>query len=597
MTDKLKRAFARPQRELAALVEIDGVPLNDKFIEQIQILDGFSGEDEFRIGTAYSTRAEISLVDLGEELTLEKLVGKKCRIHIGMLRAYDFIESFGAKDGMNLRSREVLESFGVDADKVYEYVGLGEFTISEAYYDEPIYKLTAYDTLVNADKQYICKMQFPATLGAIFLDVCEYAGLEAVPTKFLHSDMKIEVKPQFYNMTCREVLAQIAELAGGYCKANIDGTISILGIEPDDINVCSDNISTFQRDPDKDKGVYIDTITIYQTGTLEKTKGEGTHPLYIVDNVFTQGQGEKYLPGLYAALAGKRFTPCTLTFNGNPLEKINGFTKIEYLGEPYTVFPMTRTLTYAGGLKEEWACPYLSNTLDESKKNTLVQSILEQGAKLLVLDDKIVMEVKSMKEYGDGKLEEYKTERVQTDREIYNRITQSTTYEKNGERITITEHMSSIDQTLTSITAEVTGAQGTARRALTEARVATSVASRAENKASSVEQTANNLIVKFFDGTGTRGTNFTLDNDGFKIDYGGGSHFTANRNGINLTGFIDNPGVHVSHYSVDLRSSSYGSTMMSIYADNSGGVIDSKRKIEIYAPGGVYINGKRVRTE
>lgn len=73
---------------------------------------------------------------------------------------------------------------------------------------------------------------YPSTIGAIFLQLCAKAGVEAAGTTFLNSDLVVESEPEeFENATMRDVLHWIAEAACSIARFNRDGYLEMTWFE------------------------------------------------------------------------------------------------------------------------------------------------------------------------------------------------------------------------------------------------------------------------------------------------------------------------------------------------------------------------------
>lgn len=90
--------------------------------------------------------------------------------------------------------------------------------------------------MYKANKSYSTQLKFPVTLGEMVRDCCLQCGLPLGSATFKNSNFSIKSKPE--NISCREVLAQAAMIAGGYAKVDRNGYLQI----------CSYDLSIFERE-------------------------------------------------------------------------------------------------------------------------------------------------------------------------------------------------------------------------------------------------------------------------------------------------------------------------------------------------------------
>lgn len=365
----MKTAFAQRIREITARVTIGTRVFNPDEIGTFKVVRGVSNAEEFKIGTSFSKMLELTLMDKYGTLNQIDYTGQYADVEIGVKIGNDF-----------------------------QYTNVGRFKLEEPEWKRKLsMTVTGFDDLQKSDWPYDSALQYPATLSQIFIDACNISGLEPDLTPFPNSTVQVLEKPIFYDMTCRQVLEQIAALAGGFCIFE-NGKVKIATISEDDISVTSENIKTMPRNEQPD--VRITKLIIQQTGAEDHVTGTGDYPYYLMDNVFIQGDPERWAPAIFLQLNNRSFTAATVTFNGNPTGAVNKYTSVEYLDKIYQVLPGVRTLTYHGGLKEEWVSKPLSNTPSLTPGEKLVRSIRKNQTKLSVIEGEISSKVSESTFYG-----------------------------------------------------------------------------------------------------------------------------------------------------------------------------------------------------
>ena len=110
--------------------------------------------------------------------------------------------------------------------KIIEWIPIGVFTTDDAETVGTTIQITALGNLSKCDKPYSdSTLTYPATLAQIALDICNRRGLTLATTTFTNSDYVVTTKPSDTSITDREILMDIAQLAGCYCRENRDGEI------------------------------------------------------------------------------------------------------------------------------------------------------------------------------------------------------------------------------------------------------------------------------------------------------------------------------------------------------------------------------------
>lgn len=117
-----------------------------------------------------------------------------------------------------------------------ETIYLGKCTITTPETYGTTITVQAVDGMYKANKSYSTQLKFPVTLGEMARDCCLQCGLPLGSATFKNSNFSIKSKPE--NISCREVLAQAAMIAGGYAKVDRNGYLQI----------CSYDLSIFERE-------------------------------------------------------------------------------------------------------------------------------------------------------------------------------------------------------------------------------------------------------------------------------------------------------------------------------------------------------------
>lgn len=206
-----------------------------------------------------------------------------------------------------------------------------------------------------------------------------------------------------------------------------------------------------------------------------------------------------------------------------------------------------------------------------------------------VLDDRIVQAVTTTKKYTDDSFETYKSERVQTDQEIRESITHSTTYvdPKTGQTKPVVDKMvetvknldgvstsvsnnrqeiTTVKQTVQGVKTTAENAQSKAEQALTADSYTRTIANRADGNASTAIQKANSIEFQFQNYSPDKvkyGTTYALTPSECYIAYNGQRKFQVSTysGDVSIEGSFTSPHLVANQSGMSIKGS-YGSTLL-----------------------------------
>lgn len=171
--------------------------------------------DDFVLGgTSYRDGAEATGLPLGAAI---------CRsVEIELMNddgRFDDVDFFAAQISLDVALD--LE------DSTTERIGLGVFTVNApATYGDTII-IEALDPMWRADQPYTTTLTFPATLSALYRDLCVAAGIPFHTAEIRNGGFVVSNMPA-EKYTIREMLGFVAMLAGGNARVGRDGYMQIL---------------------------------------------------------------------------------------------------------------------------------------------------------------------------------------------------------------------------------------------------------------------------------------------------------------------------------------------------------------------------------
>ncbi len=125
--------------------------------------------------------------------------------------------------------------FKLDSE-IIETIYMGKFTVTTPETYGTTIAVQAVDDMYKANASYSTQLKFPVTLGEMVIDCCKQCNLPLGTAAFKNSSFSVKTKPE--NISCREVLAQAAMIAGGYAKVDRNGYLRI----------CTYDLSVFERE-------------------------------------------------------------------------------------------------------------------------------------------------------------------------------------------------------------------------------------------------------------------------------------------------------------------------------------------------------------
>ena len=113
-----------------------------------------------------------------------------------------------------------------------ELLDKGIFIVDDQKYNGSIITLTCLDLMERFDRLFDSELTYPATLSALVAEACEKCGITINGTKyplppvaFNNSAIQIPEKPTRENLTWREVIAWVAQIAGSYARVDRSGML------------------------------------------------------------------------------------------------------------------------------------------------------------------------------------------------------------------------------------------------------------------------------------------------------------------------------------------------------------------------------------
>ncbi|OUS70305.1 hypothetical protein B1748_29155 [Paenibacillus sp. MY03] len=197
-----------------------------------------------------------------------------------------------------------------------EWMPLGEFYIDSRTRDNDIWRFVCLDKLLWSTQSYESSLAYPATMQAVWDEICAQLGYVDDDTVQINPAYTIAAKPVGY--TYREVMGWIAGANSASVRAGKDGRIQFKRYAatntPDMELTAADYIHAKQTNPLKTYTRFVCQYDDEQDLSYEAGAGGEGETLYMVNPFMTQAM----LNGLAATLGGFSYQPMEIDARGFP---------------------------------------------------------------------------------------------------------------------------------------------------------------------------------------------------------------------------------------------------------------------------------------
>lgn len=235
--------------------------------------------------------------------------------------------------------------------------------------------------MIKFDVPYKSQVTYPCKVKVLFQNLCSQVGLVAGNINFVNCDYMILGNPFTNNETCRVVLSNLAQLAGGFAKIGRDNKPYIVSLDKSNIVETIDGNNYFTDFSKNKQWGELNSLIIRISGTEgENTIIEddisisqnGLTELVIEDNYFLidQAEREKVINPLWNSLKGTKYLPFKTDYYGYPY--LDSGDKIEILDSKdneYESYVFNHTFTFNGAYSGKLETTALTKT-QTAYKNT-----------------------------------------------------------------------------------------------------------------------------------------------------------------------------------------------------------------------------------
>ncbi|QUH21071.1 hypothetical protein [Alkaliphilus sp. B6464] len=291
--------------------------------------------EEFTIGSTVASDISFSILNK-EEYNDIQFMGATVTCNIGLL----------VKEGADAHFLQPSQpSKMLDFEEEWEYVPLGRFNIDSVNKLRNTIEIKAIDNMINLDKPYsLSNLSYPANLYKIYVNTCNVCDVLPGTISFPNMNHMVQSRPDG-DLTFRDVIGYVGELAGCFVKCNRNGAIVLDWYKPSGVTLGPSNRFDFKASDDlvQIKGIMatIDDTT-YLAGTED-------YAIDLSENPLLQSGYETVLPNIFNNVKDTIFIPYTSGWQGNPaLMAGDLITQIDRDGKVYNTLITKSTFKYRG---------------------------------------------------------------------------------------------------------------------------------------------------------------------------------------------------------------------------------------------------------
>ena len=349
----------------------------------------YDGDEQQTIESDQIIKFEISAEPYIDYQIIGQAVAKK--IHINL------------KGSHNLANKEInVTTTMIYDDETEEVLNLGNYIIASDYESSVKNQcsFTGYDYMIKFDTPYSdSNVTYPCSMQELLNKMCELLDIDVYSTAITNGELTITGN-NFDNVSCRDVLKQIAQASGTFAyidrsnKLHIDnlnkigktgGTIlqfplqSVLQSKGDAVDNTKESLdASYYLDDFTQSREYgpVNKVQITMTDIEDATYKEdaqsisqnGIQTITINDNYFlgTIDAREYAIQNLWTALSGLKYTPINCTYLGFPYLEMGDLIEIVLPNNQVThSYVFNYTFTYDGGYMGKIDTPTISRVQEE----------------------------------------------------------------------------------------------------------------------------------------------------------------------------------------------------------------------------------------
>lgn len=344
---------------------------------------------------------------------------------------------------INLENKEVEIYTGIRINNVIEWIPFGNYIIPKPTNKEVKEKTSfiGYDYMQKFNKVYKDNNTYPISLNNYFKNLCTQVGLQAGNDIEVNSTYSILGNPFTNNETCKIVLSNIAQLAGGFARIGRDNKVYIENLNPNNITEEIDGYNYLTDFEKNNEYGEINSVVIGISGVDgentsrqddESIRRYGLTEIEINDNYFLteEAERERVIDEIYNKLKGIKYLPFSVSYYGYPYIDAGDCINIyDSSDTEYLTYVLGHTFKYDGHFSGKLQTEALTKTEEKIKTP---ENIKTKFRNVQLKVDKINGEISSVIEQQE-EYEAQMSEVVQTVDELKQTVEETIDYKRKAE--------------------------------------------------------------------------------------------------------------------------------------------------------------------
>lgn len=310
----------------------------------------------------------------------------------------------------DVKGKDLVLQQSISASSTSGTLDLGAYVIDscEITENKKYRTITAYDNIYkfNANvSDWYEKLTFPISMINMFKSLCTYVGVKHNVSSLINGTLMIDKTISADDLQGITVLKCIAELNGGFFRANGKGIIEFVQLSA---NTAQEEIevklySSLKKE-DYATLVYDKLNIRMEDGDIGVISGSGDNAYIIEDNFLIYGKGSALLQPvsdkIFNVIKNISYVPFTSTQIGLPYIQVGDYIKYDTLTGSFSSFILTRTQSGTQILKDTIETKGTEKTCEtfgvqkeiiklKGKSNVLTRSIEETKQIISDLDTKL----------------------------------------------------------------------------------------------------------------------------------------------------------------------------------------------------------------
>lgn len=331
-------------------------------------------------------------------------------------------------------------------NNIKEEIPFGNFIIPKPESKEVKEKTSfvGYDYMIKFDVSYKSQVTYPCKAKTLFQNLCSQVGLVAGNIDFVNCDYMILGNPFTNNETCRMVLSNLAQLAGGFAKIGRDNKVYIISLSKGNTIETIDGNNYFTDFSKNKQWGELNSLILRISGTEgENTTLQddtsvaqnGLTELVIEDNYFLidQVEREKVIESLWNNLKGLKYLPFKTDYYGYPyLDSGDKIKILDSKNNEFETYVFNHTFTFNGAYSGKLDTEALTKTQTAYKNTDSTKIKFRQVERKINKIDGIIEDVIEEQTEHENKL----TQAIQDVNSIKQKVSNVVEYKREVEGVT-----------------------------------------------------------------------------------------------------------------------------------------------------------------